>query len=197
MTIIPAGTAVLVSALAGLITPVLFRQRSIGGFIADVTVEEDHVDELEITEFPVQQGANVTDHSYKRPAQVRILVGYSNSSIVSFGDPNYVQNVYAQFLALQASRQPFDIFTGKRFYSSMLIRRLHTKSDEKSENIAMLDVECRQIIVVSSQTVTVPPASSMKSPQSTAPVSNTGQKSLASGTNFNSADALASGIAPL
>jgi hypothetical protein len=196
MSILPAGITILAADALGLVTPVLFRQRSIGGFVADVTVEEDHVDELEITNFPVEQGAAITDHSFKLPAQCRVLVGYSNSSLQSGGDPNYVQSVYAQILALQASRQPFDIFTGKRVYENMLIRRLHTKSDKNEENIAMLDVECREIIITTTQTVTVPPAANMQNPQNNAPATNTGQQSLAPGANFSPAAALASGISP-
>jgi len=197
MALVPIGFTILQAVTQGLLSPVLFIPRSIAGFVADVTVEEDHIDELEITNFPVEQGASITDHAYKLPAQVRILCGYSNSSLLSLGDPNYIRSVYDQFLELQASRQPFDIFTGKRIYQNMLIRRLHTKSDKDNENILMLDVECREIIIATTQTSTVPPASSMKSPQNNAPVSNAGTKSLTSGSGYSPAQSLADGIAPL
>jgi hypothetical protein len=196
MGLIPAGLTVLEAVAGGLLSPVLFLPRSVGGFVADVTVEEDHVDELEITHFPVEQGAAITDHSFKLPAQVRILCGFSNSSPAALGDQNYVRSVYDQFLTLQASRQPFDIFTGKRVYQNMLIRRLHTKSDKDNENILMLDVECVEIILVTTQTATVPPASSMQNPQNNAATSNSGNQSLQPGTNFDSAQALADGITP-
>ena len=197
MSLIPAGVTVLAAFVEGLISPVLFLPRSIGGFVADVTVEEDHVDELSITEFPVEQGAAITDHAFKVPARCRILCGYSNSSLSSGGDPNYVRSVYDQFLQLQASREPFVIFTGKRIYQNMLIQRLHTKSDKDNEYVLMLDVECREIQLVQTQTTTVPPASSMKNPQDNAVSSNRGAQTLQSGSGFSDAQALADGIAPL
>lgn len=197
MSLIPAGTSILQALEDGLVSAVIFRPRSIAGFVADVTVEEDHTDELEITRFPTEQGAAITDHSFKQPAVVRILCGYSSSSRSSGGDPNYVQQVYDQFLTLQASRETFTIYTGKRIYDNMLIRRLHTKSNDKEENVAMLDVECQEILITTTQTVTVPPASSMKNPQNNAATSNAGAQSLQPGGSFNSAAALSDGIAPL
>ena len=47
--------------------------------IALVTISEEHVDELEITEHPVEQGAPITDHAYKKPAQLTLTLGWSNS----------------------------------------------------------------------------------------------------------------------
>lgn len=44
-----------------------------------VTLEERHTDELEITEHPVEQGAAISDHAYKRPAEVVITCAWSNS----------------------------------------------------------------------------------------------------------------------
>lgn len=197
MSLIPVGLSVLQAVSRGLISAAFFRPRMIGGFIANVTVEEDHVDELAITDHPVEQGADITDHAFKRPAVVRILVGYSNSSFQSLGNPNYVQMVYEQFLALQASRVPFVIMTGKRRYTNMLIQRLHEHTDEKTENAMLLSVECREIQIATTQTVTVPPAQDMASPQINGPVQNGGARSLLPSGNFNEANALASGIAPL
>lgn len=153
MSFLPSGITVLAAAVSNLLGPILFMQRNIGGFVADVTLEEDHTDELVITEHPVERGAPITDHAFKRPASVVISVGYSNSSLRALGNPFYVQLVYDQFLNLQASLQPFSITTGKRVYQNMLIRRLSVKTDEKTENALALTVECQEIIIANTQTV--------------------------------------------
>lgn len=189
MTFIPIGVTVLQALASDLLGPALFRQRSIGGFVADVTIDEDGTDELAITDFTVEQGASITDHSFMRPAHIKILVGYSNSSPSSGGNPNYVQDIYAQFLGLQRSREPFDIFTGKRAYRNMLIHRLHQHTDQKVENALIMSVECREIILTETQTVTVPSAKDMKNPASNAPTGNAGAQSLQPGDGFNVADA--------
>jgi hypothetical protein len=172
--LIPIGVTVAVAEALDLLNPVMFLQRNIGGFIADVTIEETHTDTLEVTEHPVEQGAAVTDHAFVKPANLIIKAGWSNSSLQAGGDPNYVNDTYQDFLDLQASRQPFDIITGKRSYSNMLFTRLTTRSDDANANSMVLECECREIITVNTQTVTVPNAN-QATPTETGGLSNRGQ----------------------
>lgn len=185
MSLIPAGLSIILASLEGLIDPTYVRSRSIGGFIADVTVEENHLDELMITEHPVEQGAAVTDHSYKRPASVTIRAGWSNSSPQSGGNPAYVQQVYDALLQLQADREPFDIITGKRFYQDMLIRRISSTTTEQTENALMVTCECQQVLITSTQTVIVPPSSQQRSPELTGATQNRGNISVVPANAYN------------
>jgi hypothetical protein len=172
--LIPVGLSILDALTQGLIGPIVIQGRSIDDFVADVTVREDHEDELVVTENPVEQGADITDHSYKSPARLTVDVGYSNSSIQANGDPNYVQSIYTQFLALQASRQPFDVTTGKRQYNNMLITMLHTVTDEVTENALLLTVRMKEVILVDTQTVSVPSTANMANPSSNGATQSTG-----------------------
>lgn len=123
--------------------------RAIGMIFADVTVEENHRDEVIITQHPVEGGGVITDHAYKRPAEVEIRCGFSNSSA---GYVGYVQEQYRALLALQLARQPFSVYTGKRRYKNMLIRGLSVVTDPHSENVLMVSVALQEIIIVSTQT---------------------------------------------
>lgn len=185
MSFVPLGISVAAAALQGFLNPVLVRPRSIGGFIADVTVAEIADDELEITDIPVESGAAITDHAYKRPARLIIRAGWSDSSAQAGGNPVYDQQVYRAFLQLQASLDPFQVITGKRIYNNMLARRVSQTTDEATENALMMTVECREIILVTTSTVTVPPAAQMKNPAATAPTNPVGQQPLQPGTRFN------------
>lgn len=150
---LPAAISFVAGVVDGLLSPTLFMQRNIGGFIADCTVEEDHTDEVVITERPVEQGAAITDHAFKRPPRVVIKAAWSNSSSAALGNPFYVQLVYNQMLALQATLQPFSITTGKRVYENMLMSRLSVVTDEKNEYALSCTIECQEILIVSTQTV--------------------------------------------
>lgn len=176
MNLIPLGTTVAIAAAARLILPFVLKPRIIGGFIPNVTVEEHHEDELVITEHPVENGAEITDHSYKRPEKVTIKCGWSNSSFAALGNPAYIDQIYQAFLALQRSRQPFMILTGKRSYTSMLARKVSVTTDEKTENILMMVVECQQVIIAVTQTVTVPAQAAMKTPAANAATNLTGTR---------------------
>lgn len=185
MSFFPLGISLLEASVLNLIAPGLFRTRSIGGIVADITEEEHHTDTLTVTENPVQNGASISDHAFKQPAKVAIRAGWSNSSIQALGDPNYVDTVYAQFLSLQASREPIDVITGKRTYNNMIIETIDEVTDQKTEYALMLRLGIKEVIIVSTQTVTVPPASSMKNPQSNSPTENVGTQSLQSAPNYN------------
>jgi hypothetical protein len=185
LSLFPIGLTLLQAAVLDLLNPVFFLPRNIGGFVADVTMEEQHSDELVITEHPVEQGAAITDHAFKKPSTLVVRVGYSNSSRQANGNPNYVQDVYDDFLALQASRVPFDIVTGKRIYQNMLIERLSCTTDEKTEYALFLSVNCREIIIANTQVVTVPPASAQTSPEVTNGTQNLGQLNPQPAPNFN------------
>lgn len=47
--------------------------------IARATLREVHRDTLEISDHPIEQGAAISDHAFKRPAEVVIECGWSNT----------------------------------------------------------------------------------------------------------------------
>lgn len=54
-------------------------------FVPQATIEERGTDDLEITDHPVEQGANIADHVYKRPCEVIIKAAWSNSPSAASG----------------------------------------------------------------------------------------------------------------
>lgn len=168
---------------------VLFNQRSrkIGLIIPDVVVSEKHQDALEITEHPVEIGAPVSDHSYKRPAEVTMEMGFSGGgSLLDFADTSAIgislgtspKEIYQQILDLQASRVPFDVTTGKRQYSNMLIRAIDVTTDRTSENVLMCVLTLREVIISQTQSISVADKADMQDGVSTSSVQNTGTKSV-------------------
>lgn len=182
-------------SLDNIITAIFKPHRQIGSITAQVTIDEHHIDDLVITEHPVESGAVITDHSFKRPPSVTIKCAWSNSgfsaltaqvsnliqaflgtSQVGLGTFNQSQAVYQQLLALQESRIPFDLSTGKRNYKNMLIRSLAVDTDQQTEGALFVTLVCQQIIIVQTQTVILTPSADMKNPQKTAQTQSAGVK---------------------
>lgn len=207
-------TGIITAGLQLGLESVLIRPyRNIGPFQAQVTIEEAHSDELEITDHPVETGARITDHAFMRPSEVTIQCGWSNSptssgaglagiaggivdgiaqtvaglaSLLSGADESGVRAVYQNLLVLQASRIPFDILTGKRAYDNMLVKSLRVVTNRESENALLVTVVCRQVLIVSTRTATVAaPKSSQASPGTTAPTESKGTKSAQPAPNYN------------
>lgn len=190
------------AALYGLASILVRPKRGIGSFVMDVVIEEIHHDELEITDHPVEQGSVISDHAYKRPAEVVIRGGWSNSPKVGFASGiggtlkgvqslvtgnlvNQVRDIYAKLLKLQAERTLIDVYTGKRVYNNMLIRSLVAVTDKQNENSLFLTATLRQLIVVQTQVVTISaPMNQQTNPQATAPTVNRGQNNAVPTTRF-------------
>ena len=203
-----------VTALAqvGLNAVLVRPKRSLGPFIAQVVIEESHEDALEITEHPVEQGAMVADHAFKLPSVVTIKAAWSNSpsrsglvdgvvgglgatqttvqSILSGTSTSQVRDIYERLLKLQSQAEPFDIFTGKRKYTNMLIQKLVVTTDQKSENMLMVTATCRQVLIARTSVVSVAAdAAKQASPQTTGAPTNMGIKGLLPGGTFSNAGA--------
>ncbi|GHV35134.1 hypothetical protein FACS1894187_07190 [Synergistales bacterium] len=133
--------------------------RSVGGLTFDVTIEERHNDKLEITSHPVQTGADISDHAYKLPQEVTIIVGKG-----ALGDANAPRDVYEKVRELQESREPFDITTGKREYKNMLIRDISETTSADTENSLVLTLDCVEVILVDTQKVSVPASAQKNAP---------------------------------
>ncbi len=158
------------SLLNPLTKAAVIPRRAIGPFTATVTVEEIASDDLEITQHPVQQGAAITDHAYVKPATLSIKIMFSDADTP-------LAETYAKLLKLQASREPFDVVTGKRAYKNMLFKSLGQTNDAQTENILSISAELQEIFIVQVETTSVPPRRNQANPGKTGATENAGQKS--------------------
>jgi len=178
------------STLDSLIT--LRPQRGLGEITAQAVIQERHTDDLTITEHPIEQGAQITDHAFKRPAEVVLHYGWSESQIASllgaanvlspptlFGD---LDTLYQKLLVLQASRVPFEVFTGKRSYTNMLLSSIAVTTDEKTERALLVTATCKEVIIVQTEATTLPAKEKQKQQKKTGQVTPKGTNQLKSAT---------------
>ncbi|ASV21231.1 phage baseplate protein [Klebsiella quasivariicola] len=165
----------------------LFQQQSrrIGLIVPSVVISEKHNDTLEITEHPVEVGAAISDHAYRRPSEVVMQVGFAGGgSLLDFLDTTSIglsaglspKETYQELLDLQNSRVPFDVVTGKRIYTNMLIRALEVTTDRASENVLSAELTLREVIITSTTTTQVAAKEDMKLGANTSAVQNSGVK---------------------
>lgn len=165
----------------------LFSQQSrkIGIIVPAVVVSEKHTDTLEITEHPVEKGAAISDHAYKRPSEVTMEVGFAGGgSLLDFAS-NLTstpllrlspRESYEKLLNLQADRVPFDVVTGKRIYKNMLLRAIEVTTDKTTENILSATLTIREVIITSTSVKSVADKANMAQGVNTSAVQNAGTK---------------------
>lgn len=164
--------------------PALIKpRRSIGGIMCDVTLDENHEDGLTITEFPVESGATISDHAVIKPKQLTIRAAASDSGgeVPSSGDRRST-DIYNQLLALMEKREPIDIITGRRSYKNMLIEALSTTTDATTDNILIVTIACREVVIVSTKTTSIPPRARHQNGAKTGGVADKGEKSPQDGS---------------
>ena len=157
------------------------RGRTIMGLFADVTLEEKHKDELEITEHPTEVGAPIADHAYKLPSELSIKVGWSESAgrlNGMVGDTILSEDlglvaIYEALQTLQDQRVKLIVSTGKRLYTNMLIKSLECTTDPETENVLIIDMTLRKIMIVNTSETTVL-VDNQATPEATAQVQDVG-----------------------
>lgn len=162
------------------------KTAKIGDIDVQVDIEETHESILEVTQHPVEDGADITDHSYMRPVELVMRCGWSNSNFQTLVDivsgfvngitesaSDYVTSVYTRLRNLQASRELLTVNTSLVNYESMLITSLQVTRDQRTANVLMVTATLRQVILVAPQTTTVDP-SNQADPSSTGGVQDVG-----------------------
>jgi len=168
---------------------VLITPKKIGAIAIQVAVEETHEDEMQVTEHPVERGAEIADHAFKRNPVVTIQCGWSNSDYAAllstaegtfFGgalpSSEYIQLVYSQLLELQETARPFSVMTSMRIYDSMLFKSLVVKRDPRTGNALMAQATFKAVRIVDTRVTSLPARSDQAQPAKTAETENTGVK---------------------
>lgn len=173
---------------------VRLSSRRMGDVDICVSIEEVHHDELQITEHPVERGAAITDHAFKRPSEVVIKCGWSNADYAALNETRlslqsgaglpgetYVDGVYKRLLKLQSDRVPFDVTTSRRQYKNMLLQGLVVTTDAKTSGALMVTATCREVIIVSTKAAVLPERADQADPKATAEIVDRGAQAAVPG----------------
>jgi|SRR5665213_731812 len=149
--------------------------RSFAGLTGYVTIQESTVDSLEITQQPVQQGAMIADHAFKKPVNLSVTMQFKDNPLQSLAQ------VYQSLLALQtpvlpATLAPFTVITPKRVYTNMLLSTLGLTTDKKTEAVLAISASFQEVLLVSVGT-TIVPRSQLKNPGNNGGTQAVGKKS--------------------
>ena len=100
-------------------------------------------------------------------------------------DPSFLKSLYQQLLQLQVNRTLFNVLTGKRAYTNMLLASLSVTTDRHNENILNIRAVCREVLRATTQIVQLTSSAVQLLPQKTAPIINQGPVNLGPAPNFN------------
>jgi hypothetical protein len=150
------------------------NQGKIGYFDLDATLSENHTLTNEVTEFPVEQGFNISDHVIRKPEKLTIEGFVTNTPVsegvaplgvdrvldclnalldmAGFSQAQYV-NTQQEFLKVA---QTLTIITGLRTYFDMVITSVvMPRTKDLSKYSMKFTVDLQRMVIVSTQNIII------------------------------------------
>jgi hypothetical protein len=136
----------------------------------DASVFEMHTDEMEITDHPVEDGSDISDHIRKLPIALEMNGVVTNNPIVFLASvrakspvttdtTNTLDRVgaaYEKLQELQETGELLDVATSLRDYNNMAIQAMSVSRDASTGNILDATLTLREIIIAKKLTVDLP-----------------------------------------
>ena len=127
----------------------------IGDIVVDASIAETHVLENEITDHPVEQGANISDHSRPMPDSFTMECVVSNTPILPDAagarpenKPGRAKATYEALKKLRDEGTLIDVVTSLVTYKSMVVKSVSIPRDAKTSDCLKFSITLKQIRVV-------------------------------------------------
>lgn len=140
----------VVNFLFGNRTPSGFQLSGVVEFAADLTIEERHERSAEVTQHPIESGAQVSDHVILSPERVMLTGFVSDSGVAVFGSQS--GNTQSAFETLESAwrkGEPVSLVTGYKTYQDMVITRLNLPRNRPES--MRFDMELQHVTILSSE----------------------------------------------
>lgn len=123
-------------------------------YVFDAIMRARHGQRLQITEHPIQTGANISDHAYLLPAQLSLEVGISDAMDMYApgmwaGNTSKSVSAYQTLLNLQAARTFVTVVTRLRTYTNMMIEDISPEEDQKTFASLRCTITFKQVFTAS------------------------------------------------
>lgn len=124
----------------------------------DATLDATLSHTMTVTDFPVEDGSSISDHAQKQPDRVTIrsVVSATPLRVISF-DPGRPRAGFEVLDELQINKELVRIVTDLKTYDNMMMTSLDAPRRKDTKNALMFTASFREVRIVSSQVVTLPP----------------------------------------
>ncbi len=129
----------------------------------DCSAQEDHTGDNDVTDFPVEQGANISDHSRPNPDSVtiRALVTGTPFDLLAIAQPPALKarrgkDAWDKLHKWRREGKRVVLITSIKAYSDMVIRSISTPRNARNADGVEFTISFRQIRTANSLTVDKP-----------------------------------------
>lgn len=126
----------------------------------DASIDETHSAESEITDYPVEEGSNVSDNARSKPARLTIkgVVTGTPMDITAIALPPSVKasrgtDAWETLNQWRFQGERLRVTTTLKTYRSMVIQSISVNRNAKNSDGVEMDISMQEIFTVSAQTV--------------------------------------------
>ena len=120
----------------------------------DASISESHTGEVEVTEHPIERGADITDHARPKPDRVTIEGLVSNTPLhrvpVQNGDAD---TAYTILRDIKDKAKLVKVITAKRVYTNMIMEHLNVPANVKVGDSLQFTAQFKEVVVVQNKTI--------------------------------------------
>lgn len=134
----------------------------IDGYPIDATLSEDHTFSAEVTEYPVEKGADLTDHVRSKPLKITLDCVVSDSPIgvvathATRKDGSVPSSaIYERLLDLRSKGEPITIITSLNVYKNMVLSDLSVPRASGEPHQLHFRAQFTEVIIVTNNRTTV------------------------------------------
>ena len=133
-------------------------EKQIGDIVIDVFISETHTRNAQITEYPVEDGVNISDHRHKNPLELEIEGLISEASIIDKigGSKARVLDGYEQLKDVYDKNELISVVTGIEVYENMLISNFSIDRDKNTGGGLFFKMTLMQVNIVELQFAYIP-----------------------------------------
>lgn len=120
-----------------------------GALEFDASLSEQHAVELDVTDFPVERGANFSDHKRRKPTQIQIEGYITNTPLVGTPDPGRGVTAFQRLEAMADDPGLVSVSTEYKVYSNMALTSLRVPRSAQTGDGFQFTVNFKEIRIVS------------------------------------------------
>ncbi len=141
----------------------IIRARALSGarlegdsqFTFDAVLRESSSDTGELTEYPVEDGADRADHFRLKPVEVSLTAMLTNTPLHESATQGRERRLHESLLALFRTGEPMTLVTAVRTYHNMVILGVSTPRQGPQQAL-VVEIELRQLLTSITETVQLP-----------------------------------------
>jgi hypothetical protein len=143
--------------------------------VLDVSESENHAGDVDATDHPVEQGANITDHLRPKPRTLSITGMVSNAPIVdnsdgnagpfNLGEPGPAEDAYNALEARRVAGKLHTVNTKLNSYQNMALMSVSEPRTAQTGDVLEFTLQFKEILIAFNQTIVVQTATPQGQPK--------------------------------